>query len=196
MSKAAPGQELPIQLFSQPAAWADWLASNHITAAGIWLQLAKKDSGIASVSYVEALDVALCYGWIDGHKRGLDAQFWLQKFSPRGSSSIWSKVNCAKAEALIASGHMQAAGFAAIERAKQNGRWDAAYDPSSTITVPEDLQAALDQNAQAQAFFLTLNRQNRYAILFRIQTAKKLETRMKRIEQFISMLEQHELVYP
>ncbi len=128
------------------------------------------------------MEVALCYGWIDGQKQSFDEAAWLQKFTRRGPKSIWSKINREKAEALIQSGQMQPAGLATIERAKQNGQWDAAYDSHSKATVPDDLQAALDQNAEAKAFFATLNSNNRYAILFRIQTAKKAETRAKRVE--------------
>lgn len=188
--------ELPVLLFPLPADWADWLAEHHATASGLWLRLAKKAADLQSVNYQEALDVALCYGWIDGQKKTYDAESWLQKFTPRGKKSIWSKINRAKAEALIASGQMQPAGLRAIESAKQDGRWEAAYDSYSTAEVPEDLQAALNGNAQAQAFFDTLNRQNRYAILFRIQTAKKAETRAKRIAQFVEMLVRGETVHP
>ena len=188
--------DLPIVQFEERQAWASWLEENHAASSGVWLRLAKKASGLASVTYDEALEVALCYGWIDGQKKSYDDSSWLQKFTPRGAKSIWSKVNRGKAEQLIARGHMKPAGLAAIERARQAGRWDAAYDSQSNASVPEDFQAALDQNAEAQAFFATLNSRNRYAILFRIQTAKKAETRAKRIEQFIRMLENHEMLYP
>ncbi len=187
---------LPVMLFEHQKDWVGWLDQNHTTSSGIWLRLAKKASGLQSVSYAEALDVALCYGWIDGQKKSYDEWSWLQKFTPRGAKSIWSKVNREKAQALISSGHMQPAGMAAIERAKQDGRWDAAYDSPSTATVPSDFQAELDRNPTAHAFFATLDSRNRYAMLFRIQTAKKPETRAKRIQQFIRMLEQHEKLYP
>lgn len=190
------GNDLPIILFKNPQTWATWLDENQATSPGVWLQIAKKGAGYPSVSYAEALEVALCYGWIDGQKQSFDEAAWLQKFTPRGPKSIWSKINCEKVEALIQSGKMQPAGLAAIERAKQNGQWDAAYDSHSKATVPDDFQAALDQNAEAKAFFATLNSNNRYAILFRIQTAKKAETRAKRIEQFVQMLERHEKTYP
>jgi uncharacterized protein YdeI (YjbR/CyaY-like superfamily) len=189
-------KELPIMPFEDQAVWAAWLANNHATSAGVWLRLAKKATGTPSVSYAEALEVALCYGWIDGQKKGYDDAWWLQKFTPRGPKSIWSNINKQKAQALIDSGQMQPAGLAAVERAKQDGRWDAAYDSQSRIDVPSDLQAELDRNPAAKAFFATLNSTNRYAILFRIQTAKKPETRAKRIQQFIGMLERHELLYP
>jgi uncharacterized protein YdeI (YjbR/CyaY-like superfamily) len=188
--------DYPVVLFESQAAWAAWLHEHHAVSAGVWLRLAKKASGIQSVSYSEALDVALCYGWIDGQKKRYDESSWLQKFTPRGVNSIWSKVNREKVEALMTSGHMQPAGMKAVERAKQNGRWDAAYDSPSRAAVPSDFQAALDQHPKAQAFFATLNSTNRYAILFRLQTAKKAETRMKRIQQFIAMLENHEKLYP
>ncbi|HET9223725.1 MAG TPA: YdeI/OmpD-associated family protein, partial [Roseiflexaceae bacterium] len=139
---------------------------------------------------------ALCYGWIDGQKKSHDEASWLQKFTPRGAKSIWSKVNREKALSLIESGQMQPAGLAAVESAKQDGRWEAAYDSQSAAGVPDDLQAELDRNPTAKAFFSTLNSRNRYAILFRIQTAKKAETRAKRIQEFVGMLERHEKLYP
>lgn len=188
--------DLPTILFQRPKDWAAWLDKNHAAAAGIWLRLAKKASGVKSVTYDEAVEVALCYGWIDGQKKSYDETSWLQKFTPRGAKSIWSKINREKAQRLIASGQMKPAGLKAVESARQDGRWDAAYDSSSKATVPDDFQAALDRNAQAQAFFATLNKANRYAILFRIQTAKKAETRAKRIEQFINMLEKQEKLHP
>lgn len=188
--------DLPVLLFQRTKDWAAWLNKHHATSSGLWLKLAKKASGIKSVSYDEALEVALCYGWIDGQKKSYDETSWLQKFTPRGAKSLWSKINRAKAERLIEGGQMLAAGLQAIERAKQDGRWETAYDSPSKATVPEDLQAALDRNAQAQAFFATLNKANRYAIIFRIQTAKKAETRAKRIEQFITMLEKQEKLHP
>lgn len=188
--------DLPIKPFAGKSKWAAWLARQHDKSTGVWLKLAKKDSGIKSITYEEALDVALCYGWIDGQKKGFDDQYWLQKFTPRGSKSIWSKINTEKAEKLIASGEMNPAGLRAIEAAKQDGRWDAAYSSQKNMTIPEDFQAALDQNKTAKDFFQALNSVNRYAILFRIETARKAETRAKRIQQFVEMLEKHEKVYP
>lgn len=188
--------ELPTLPFESKKKWANWLAKQHDKSAGVWLKLAKKDSGIPSVTYEEALDVALCYGWIDGQKKGFDDKYWLQKFTPRGSKGIWSKINTEKAERLIASGEMKPAGLKAIEAAKQDGRWEAAYSSQKNISVPEDLQAALDKNRKAKAFFATLNSTNRYAILFRITTAKRPETRAKRIQQFVEMLERGEKLYP
>ena len=189
-------KDLPILPFASKKKWADWLAKQHDKSAGVWLKLAKKDSGIASVTYDGALDVALCYGWIDGQKKGFDDKYWLQKFTPRGPKSIWSKINTVKAEKLIASGEMKSAGLKAIELAKQDGRWDAAYESQKNISVPEDFQAVLNKNKKAKAFFATLNSVNRYAILFRIHNAKKAETRAKRIQKFVEMLENQEKLYP
>ncbi len=188
--------DLPVLPFERQKDWAVWLAKNHATSSGVWLKLAKKASGIRSVTYDEALEVALCYGWIDGQKKSHDETSWLQKFTPRGARSIWSKVNTEKAQRLIESGQMKPAGLKAIESAKQDGRWDAAYAPQSKAAVPDDLQVELDRNARAKAFFATLDSRNRYAILHRIHTARKAETRAKRIEQFVRMLENREKLYP
>ena len=187
--------DLPILPFERQKDWAVWLAKNHAKSAGVWLKLAKKASGIKSVTYDEALEVALCYGWIDGQRRSHDETSWLQKFTPRGPKSIWSKINTEKAQRLIESGQMKPAGLKAVESARQDGRWDVAYAPQSKAAVPDDLQAELDRNAKAKAFFATLDSRNRYAILHRVHTAKKAETRAKRIEQFIRMLEKNEKIY-
>ena len=187
---------LPILIFASRDGWADWLDNHHAGSSGVWLQLARKASSIASVTYEEALEVALCYGWIDGQKKGFDADSWLQKFTPRGAKSIWSKVNTEKAQQLIENGMMKPAGFRAVETAKQDGRWAAAYDPQSTAAVPDDLQSELDRNAEAKAFFATLDSRNRYAILFRIQSARKPDTRAKRIDQFVAMLASRKKLYP
>lgn len=189
-------QDQPIIPFASQHQWEAWLDANHATSKGIWLKIAKKDTGIASVSYEGALDVALCYGWIDGQKAGLDEAFWLQRFTPRGKSSTWSKANRDKATSLMAQGRMKPAGLAEVERAKQDGRWADAYEGQRNATVPEDLQRALDENPEARAFFATLKKVNRYAILYRIQDAKKPETRARRIERFIAMLNEHKKVYP
>ncbi len=183
---------LPILPFENKKKWADWLAKQHDKSTGVWLKLGKKGTGIPSVTYEEALDVALCYGWIDGQKKGFDDQYWLQKFTPRGPKSIWSKINTEKAERLIASGEMKPSGLKAIEAAKQDGRWGEAYESQKNISIPEDFQSALEKNKKAKAFFATLNSANRYSFLFRIQTAKKAETRAKRISQFVEMLERGE----
>jgi uncharacterized protein YdeI (YjbR/CyaY-like superfamily) len=186
----------PVRLFKSKQEWAAWLEKNHRNSTGLWLRLAKKDSRLRSVSYKEALEVALCYGWIDGQKRPENEHTWLQRFLARSSKSIWSKINREKALALIANGEMKAAGLEAIESAKKNGRWDAAYDSPSGATVPADFQAALDANPRALAFFKTLDRANRYAVLWRIQTAKRADTRARKIRQFIEMLEREEKIHP
>jgi uncharacterized protein YdeI (YjbR/CyaY-like superfamily) len=186
----------PIRLFHSPGHWTAWLEKNHRKSQGLWLRLAKKDSALQSVTYAEALETALCYGWIDGQKRGESDEAWLQRFLPRTKKSIWSKINREKARALIASGEMHPAGHEAIEKAKKNGRWESAYDSPSGATIPADLQSALDANPEAAAFFKTLNKANSYAILWRIQTVKKAETRARKIEQFIAMLERKEKLHP
>jgi uncharacterized protein YdeI (YjbR/CyaY-like superfamily) len=186
----------PVRLFKSKQDWAAWLEKNHRKSTGLWLRLAKKGSPLRSVSYREAVDVALCCGWIDGQKKPENDQTWLQRFVPRSSTSIWSKINREKALALIASGEMKAAGLEAIENAKKNGRWDAAYDSPSGATVPSDFQAALDANPRAAAFFKTLDRANRYAVLWRIQTVKRAGTRARKIQHLIAMLENEEKIHP
>jgi uncharacterized protein YdeI (YjbR/CyaY-like superfamily) len=189
--------EPPVVSFADQAAWRSWLAEHHgVAPQGVWLKIAKKGSTVVSVDYAQALEVALCYGWIDGQKRGLDETHWLQRFSPRRSRSIWSKINRAKAEALVEAGEMQPTGLAEIERAKADGRWAAAYDGQRTSTVPDDLAAAFADNAVAREFFATLDSANRYAILHRLQTAKKPETRARRLAQYVEMLTQHRTIYP
>lgn len=188
--------DVPVRLFKNHEAWAAWLEKNHRLRAGIWLRLAKKNSGVQSVSYGEALETALCYGWIDGQKRPESEQTWLQKFVPRSDKSVWSKINREKALALIQCDRMKPPGLEAVEKAKTNGRWDAAYDSPSRATPPEDFQAALDENPRAKAFFQMLDGTNRYKILFRIQTVKKPETRARKIQSFIEMLEKHEKIHP
>lgn len=186
---------LPILQFEGQKDWASWLTENHESSLGVWLQLAKKGSDVQSISYDEAIEVALCFGWIDGQKQAHSEQFWLQKFTRRSDKSVWSKINRDKALALIKTGKMKPAGLQEVERAKSDGRWDAAYDSASKATIPTDFQFALDSNARAKNFFATLDSRNRYAILFRIQTAKKAETRAKKIAQFVQMLERHEKVH-
>ncbi len=182
--------------FASAEAWEAWLAEHHADSDGIWVKFAKKASGIESVVYKEAVHEALRYGWIDGHTKRVDDDWYIQRFTPRRARSRWSKINCAKAEALIASGAMQPAGLAVVARAKADGRWDAAYDAPSTATVPEDLRAALDGDPKASAFFETIDANNRYAILHRLQEAKKPETRARRIEKFVTMLSRGETIYP
>ena len=195
-STSSSSSDYPILQVKGPEDWAAWLEENHASLKGVWLRLAKKSSGILSVTYAEAVDAALRYGWIDGQSKKYDDVTWLQKFTPRGDRSVWSKINREKVEAMIRGGLMKPAALQAVQRAQQNGRWDAAYDAPSQAAVPADLQAALDANEKARTFFATLNSQNRYAILHRIQLIKKAETRAKRIEQFIQMLEKNEKVYP
>ncbi len=195
-TSADKSKDQPVMLFASQKDWAKWLDKNHAASSGIWMRLAKKTAELKSVNYAEALDVALCYGWIDGQKKSYDADSWLQKFTPRGAKSVWSKINRGKAEELIAAGKMTPAGLLAIEKAKQDGRWEAAYDSQSKAAVPEDFQSELEGNPKAKEFFVSLNSANRYAILFRIQTAKKAETRGKRIQQFIQMLEKGEKIHP
>ena len=195
-SPAKSSATLPIHPFEQQKEWAAWLKENHNTSPGVWLQLAKKAADIQSVSYDEAVEVALCFGWIDGQKQAHSEQYWLQKFTPRSDKSVWSKINKDKALALTKAGKMKPAGINEVERAKSDGRWDAAYDSASKAIVPSDFQSALDGNARSKKFFANLDARNRYAVLFRIQTAKKAETRAKRISQFVLMLERHEKVHP
>lgn len=189
-------RELPIIAFASKEAWKEWLAVHHDASAGLWVKIATRGSGADSVTYQEALDVALCYGWIDGQKGAFDNNFWLQKFTPRRSGSRWSKINRERALTLIERGEMQAAGLREIEKARADGRWDAAYEPQRTAEVPDDLQQALDQNDRAREFFARLDRRNRYAILYRIQDAKTPETRAKRIEKFVAMLNEGKKIYP
>jgi len=188
--------ELPVIRFASRDAWAAWLAERHGDSPGAWLEIAKKGSGTATVSYAEALDVALCFGWIDGQKDKRDDEFWLQRFTPRRPRSRWSQRNRAWALELVEAGEMQAAGLREVEAARADGRWDAAYASQSSSTVPDDLQRALDQDERAKAFFAGLDRGNRYAILYRIHDAKKPETRARRIEQFVAMLREGETLHP
>ncbi len=185
----------PTRLFKSKKDWAEWLEKNHGKTAGIWVRLGKKGSGGKSVSKKEALDVALCYGWIDGQGKSESEETWLQRFVPRSAKSIWSKINREKVLVLIACGEMKAAGLEAIENAKKNGRWEAAYDSPRGATVPNDFQDALDGNAKAKTFFGTLDRANRYAVLWRIQTVKKAQTRARKIREFVGMLERGERIH-
>jgi uncharacterized protein YdeI (YjbR/CyaY-like superfamily) len=188
--------ELPIIAFASRDDFARWLDEHHETAPGLWIKFAKKDSGIPTVTYDEAVEVSLCYGWIDGQAQKLDDHFYLQRYTPRTRRSKWSKINVDRANALITAGKMKPAGLRHIEAAKADGRWDAAYAGPRTATVPDDLQRALDANPAAAQFFATLDSQNRYAILYRTQDAKKPETRARRIEKFITMLANGEKIYP
>ena len=186
---------LPMLPFDSASDWRGWLDTHHAQAAGLWLKIAKKSTSIPTVSYAEALDEALCYGWIDGQKRSYDEQYFLQKFTPRRPKSIWSKVNIEKIAALTAAGRLMPAGLAAVEAAQGDGRWAAAYDSPSASTVPEDLLQALDLNPKAKDFFETLNKTNRYAITWRLQTTKKPDIRAARIAAFVAMLERGEKLH-
>lgn len=198
MSPSATGESpdgKPIVEFRKQSDWTKWLAKNHDKSSGAWLRMAKKGSGLKSINHDEALDAALCYGWIDGQARSEGDTTWLQKFTPRSKRSIWSKKNRENVKRLIDSGDMRAAGLAEIERAKKDGRWDAAYDSPRTITIPDDLTSAFKKNKKAKAFFDKLDSRNRYAVLFRIHNAKRVETREKRIKQFVEMLERGEKIH-
>ena len=187
--------EEPVLTMKSPADWEKWLSKHRDSVSAVWLTIAKK-GGPKSITYAEALDGALVWGWIDSQKRALDEKAFLQRFGPRKAKSPWSKINCAKVEALIAAGRMQPSGLAEVERAKKDGRWDRAYSGARTSEIPAELAAALAKNAQARAFYETLDSANRYAILFRVQTAVKPETRTARIEKFVSMCARHETIHP
>lgn len=180
-----------IVAFSSQREWAAWLKVNHATATEVWIKYARKGSTVKSITYAEAIEEALCYGWIDGQAASFDAASWLQRFTPRRKRSKWSVINCDKAIALIKRGKMKPAGLKEVEAAKADGRWESAYLSPSKITVPEDLQAALNKEPKAQAFFETLSGSNRYAILYRLHDAKKPETRQRRLEKFVTMLKEH-----
>ena len=182
-------------LFKSAKAFEAWLKKHHATSDGLWLKIAKKGADEPSVTYPEAIEIALCWGWIDGQKKGLDDRHFLQRFTPRRARSIWSKINVAKVAALVEAGRMQPSGQAQVDAAKADGRWAGAYDGARTSTVPDDLQAALDANPRAKAFFATINASNRYAVLWRVQTAVKPETRARRIEQLVEMLGRGEVVH-
>ena len=186
----------PKLLFKDEKAWAAWLEKNHQTSAGVWMKVAKKASGVESVSYPEALEVAICYGWIDGQVRRRDEGSYLQRFTPRRPRSAWSKRNVDLAERLIAERRMQPAGNAAVDDARSDGRWQAAYAGSASIEVPDDLAAALAAEPKAAEMFALLSSQNRYAILYRLATAKRPETRSRRLTKFVAMLARGETIYP
>ncbi|MEU0673992.1 YdeI/OmpD-associated family protein [Streptomyces sp. NPDC006172] len=189
-------QDLETVAFESAGAFRDWLGENYAVSPGIWLKLRKKGPGIVALDYAQAVDEALCHGWIDGQKAKFDDQWWLQRFTPRGPRSRWSKINRDRAEALIEQGRMRPSGRAEVDRAKADGRWGAAYDGAKAATVPDDLRAALAAEPAAARFFETLDRQNRYAILYRVQDAKKAETRARRIEKFVAMLAEGQKLYP
>jgi uncharacterized protein YdeI (YjbR/CyaY-like superfamily) len=186
---------LPIIAFNDLAALERWLEAQPANSPGLWIKLAKAGCGIRSVTKPEAIDAALCHGWIDGQLDKYDDSFWLVRFTPRKARSKWSQVNRARAEELIEAGRMRPEGLAQIEAARADGRWDGAYAPASKAQVPPDFQAALDESPKAAAFFATLTGANRYAILYRLETAKKPETRARKIATFVGMLERRETVH-
>lgn len=187
--------DLPIISFASPTTFEAWLEDNHADSGGLWLKIAKKGSGDESVTYAEALELALCFGWIDSQKRGFDERFFLQRFTPRRPRGKWSRINRDKATELIAAGAMRPAGLAEVETAKADGRWEAAYAGQRTATVPEDLQRELDRNEAAREFFATLDSANRYAILYRLEDAKKAQTRERRLQKYVGMLERGEKIH-
>lgn len=190
----APPDDLPVERFETPAALERWLA-RHVEAPGVWLQIAKKGAGVRTVTYAEALDVALCHGWIDGQKRAFDEAFFLQRFTPRRPRSVWSKINVGHVERLIAAGRMRPRGQREVDAAKADGRWDAAYAGARTMDVPPELAALLAQDADALRAFEALDRTNRYAFCWRVQTAKKPETRAARAAKFVGMLARGERLH-
>jgi uncharacterized protein YdeI (YjbR/CyaY-like superfamily) len=194
-SRPPAGRVGEIRAFRTTRAWEQWLDRNAGRSDGIWMKIAKRDAGIPSVTHAQALEVALCFGWIDGQRRALDGTHFLQRFTPRRPRSMWSKINRDKATALIERGQMRPTGLREVERAKADGRWDAAYAGQRTATVPEELQRALDKNRRAREFFATLDSRNRYAFIWRVQEAKKPETRIRRAEQFVKMLAAHETLH-
>ena len=180
--------DLPIRPFKTAQAWQSWLFKNHAKTPGLWLRFYKKASGVKTVVYAEALEVALCYGWIDSQVKSYDAASYIQKFTPRGPKSVWSKINVGKVERLIKEKKMRAAGLKAVHAAKQDGRWAKAYDSPATMQVPADFLAALSKNKKAKAFFDSLSRANHYAIAYRLHEAKRPETREKRFKEFLNMM--------
>jgi uncharacterized protein YdeI (YjbR/CyaY-like superfamily) len=187
--------ELPVRRFASRSAWARWLAANHERSAGVWIEFAKKGSGLTSVSYAEALEEALCYGWIDSQVQAVDGKRYRQRFGPRRRRSKWSQINCAAVERLLQEGRVAPAGLREVEAARKDGRWAAAYPSPKNISVPPDLQAALARSARARGAFETLDSQNRYAILYRLLDAKRPETRQRRLDQFVRMLEAGETIH-
>ncbi len=188
--------DLPVKRFRSQAAWAVWLERQHEKSPGVWLGFAKKSSGLASVTYAQALEVALCYGWIDGQTKSVDAAWYRQRFTPRRPRSKWSQINRASVERLHARGRLSAAGIREMEAAQRDGRWAAAYPSPSNMTPPEDLQAALEAHPKARQFFELLDSTNRYAILYRLHDARKPETRARRLKEFVRMLKAGETLHP
>ena len=185
-------KELPELAFETQQQWEEWLKHHHTQTDGVWLLIYKKNTNIPSINYAQALEEALCYGWIDGIKKSKDDVSFIQKFTPRRAKSIWSEINTKHIERLTAAGKMKPAGIAQVAAAKADGRWESAYAAGSKATIPEDFMTALNKNKKAKAFFETLNKNNLFAIYFRLQSAKKPETRAKRIATFVEMLAKHE----
>ena len=196
MSRVSTKRNLPVMAFATGKDFEAWLAAQPPDSQGLWLKLAKKSAGVDNVSRQEAIDAALCHGWIDGQLDKLDSDYWLVRFTPRRARSKWSEINRTRATQLLAQGRVSAAGLKEIERAKSDGRWSAAYASQSTATVPDDLQAALDRDQNAKRLFNELDSRNRYAILHRVQDAKKPETRAQRIQTYVAMLSRGETIYP
>jgi uncharacterized protein YdeI (YjbR/CyaY-like superfamily) len=191
-----PRDDLPVLGFGSQQDWEAWLEEHHAQSAGAWVKIAKKGSQALTVSYPQALEAAICFGWIDGQKGKLDDDYWLQRFTPRKPGSKWSKINTDKAAELITSGRMRAAGQREVELAQGDGRWEAAYEGQRASTVPEDLERALADNDAAREFFATISGVNRYAILYRIGNVKRPQTRAKKIAQYVAMLAEHETIHP
>ncbi len=188
--------EEPTVAFASAADWHAWLAAEHAKSSGIWVKIAKKGAPEPTISYAEVLDGALCFGWIDAQTRSLDDSYWLKRFTPRRPGSRWSRINTEKAEALIAAGRMQPDGLREVDSARSDGRWAAAYAGPRTITVPDDLSRALEANPAAAEFFATISSINRYAILYRLTTVKRAETRARKIDQYVQMLAEHKTIHP
>ena len=193
--RTVPIDDAEVHLFASAGEWHAWLRKHHAKTTGIWLRIGKKNSGLATLTYDDAVETALCHGWIDAIRKSYDGFSFVQRFTPRKPRSIWSQVNRDRVRALIEAGAMLPAGLAAVEVAKANGEWDRAYSPASTITEPKDLLAALRKHPRAKAFYATLNAQNRFAILHRLEKAAKPETRARRLAQFVEMLERKEALY-
>lgn len=191
-----PRDDLPVLEFGSQAAWESWLDAHHAAAPGAWLKIAKKGSGAETVTYAEALEAAICYGWIDGQKDRLDDVHWLQRFTPRKPRGRWSRINTDQATELIKAGRMRPAGQREVELAQADGRWEAAYEGQRAMTVPGDLERELARNEAAREFFATLSGVNRYAILYRIGSVKRPETRARKIAQYVAMLAEHKTLYP
>jgi len=191
-----PSDDLEVIGFASAEEFELWLGEHHDSSPGVWLKLRKKSPGVVALDYQQALDVALCHGWIDGQKRGLDDTHWLQRFTPRRARSKWSKINCGRATALITEGRMRPQGLAEVERAQADGRWEAAYEGARSITVPPDLAEALAADPAAAAFFATLDSANRYAVLYRVHDAKRPETRARRIATYVAMLAEEKKLLP